>query len=70
LWRESLPVSAADLKIGDLVFFRIAGKVSHVGLYVGKGRFVHAPSTGKEVTAADLGSDFYRLAFLRGGRPQ
>lgn len=70
LWRAMRPVSERDLRIGDVLFFDIAGKVSHVGLYIGKRRFVHAPSTGSEVTIAELDSDFYRQAFLRGGRPR
>ena len=37
------------LASGDLVFFGNAGQVSHVGIYVGEGRFVHAPSTGGTV---------------------
>lgn len=69
LWRELEPVAAGDLETGDVLFFDIEGKVSHVGLYLGSGRFVHAPSTGREVTIADLGSAYYRQAFIRGGRP-
>lgn len=69
-WVEMLPVSKSQLAIGDLLFFRIDGKVSHVGLYLGRGRFVHAPSTGRSVTIEDLGSEFYRRALVRGGRPQ
>jgi cell wall-associated NlpC family hydrolase len=69
LWRQMQPIAHPDLEVGDVLFFNIEGKVSHVGLYLGSGRFVHAPSTGREVTIADLGSDFYRDAFIRGGRP-
>lgn len=69
-WRQLAPVSAKDLRVGDLLFFRIGGRVSHVGLYLGSGRFVHAPSTGREVTIAELGAEFYRRAFVRGGRPR
>jgi len=42
------------LRVGDLLFFRIDGRISHVGLYLGERRFVHAPSSGREVTVADL----------------
>lgn len=69
LWRRTRPVQGTELEVGDIVFFDIAGKVSHVGLYLGSGRFVHAPSTGREVTVADLQSGYYRNAFIRGGRP-
>jgi cell wall-associated NlpC family hydrolase len=68
-WRQLTPVSADKLRIGDLLFFRIAGKVSHVGMYLGHRRFVHAPSTGRAVSTASLDSDFYRHAFVRAARP-
>jgi len=69
LWRSLSPVGRADLRVGDVLFFRIAGKMSHVGLYLGDGRFVHAPSSGREVTVAALDAPFYREAFIRAGRP-
>lgn len=68
LWRQSRPVSAVNLQVGDILFFKIDGKMSHVGMYLGDGRFVHAPSTGKRVTVASLDSAFYQQAFIRGGR--
>jgi cell wall-associated NlpC family hydrolase len=68
-WHQLSPVAGNDLRVGDLLFFRIDGRISHVGLYVGSGRFVHAPSSGREVTIAELNSDFYGRAFVRGGRP-
>ena len=37
------PISKDDLQVGDILFFRISGKMSHVGLYVGRNQFVHAP---------------------------
>ena len=44
------PRIATDrLASGDLVFFGSGGQVSHVGIYVGEGRFVHAPSSGGTV---------------------
>ncbi|MEX2123073.1 MAG: C40 family peptidase [Woeseia sp.] len=70
LWQQMQPVSGGDLEVGDVLFFHIEGKVSHVGLYLGSRRFVHAPATGREVTVASLDSDFYRHAFIRGGRPR
>jgi len=68
-WRRLAPVSANNMQVGDLLFFRIDGKVSHVGMYLGKRRFVHAPSTGRNVTTASLDTDFYRRAFVRAARP-
>lgn len=42
-------IQPEQLAGGDLVFFGSGGKVSHVGIYVGEGRFVHAPSSGGTV---------------------
>jgi cell wall-associated NlpC family hydrolase len=69
-WADLKPVNNQDLRSGDLLFFRISGKMSHVGMYLGDGRFVHAPSTGTTVSVANLRTDYYRKAFIRAGRPQ
>ena len=69
LWDSLHAVHRSELRTGDILFFRIEGKMSHVGLYLGDGRFVHAPSSGKTVSIAGLDSAFYRSAFIRGGRP-
>jgi cell wall-associated NlpC family hydrolase len=63
-------VSRDELQAGDLLFFSIAGKMQHVGLYIGRDRFVHAPSTGKKVQVASLNTGFYENALLRAGRPR
>lgn len=68
-WRALTPVGGSSLQPGDILFFRIDGGISHVGMYVGDGRFVHAPATGRQVSIASLSSDFYRETFVRGGRP-
>lgn len=55
-------VEAADLQPGDLVFFAMAakGRVSHVGIYVGEGAFIHAPGTGRKVCVERLDSAGFR----------
>lgn len=62
-------VSRRKLKPGDLVFFRTAGgrRISHVGIYIGDGEFIHAPGQGKKVQRASLREDFYDDTFA-GGR--
>lgn len=69
LWAELAPVDRRNMQTGDLLFFSIEGKMSHVGLYLGNGKFVHAPSSGRTVEIERLDSAFYRSAFLRAGRP-
>lgn len=70
LWSATSTVRRADLQVGDLLFFSIEGKMSHVGMYVGDQQFVHAPSSGKTVTVGRLTSAYYSSAFLRAGRPK
>ncbi|WP_460764244.1 C40 family peptidase [Lysobacter fragariae] len=48
------------LAAADLVFFGSKGSVSHVGIYVGEGRFVHAPSTGGTVRLDYLDGPYWR----------
>ena len=48
------------LATADLVFFGSGGNVSHVGIYVGEGRFVHAPSTGGTVRLDRLDGAYWR----------
>lgn len=53
-------VSRKELSGGDLVFFRDGGSVSHIGIYVGEGRFVHAPSRGGTVRLDALDGHYWR----------
>ena len=70
LWNSTAPVADGRMRPGDLLFFEISGKMSHVGLYLGGGRFVHAPSSGKHVRVESLNSEYYSRAFMRAGRPR
>ncbi|MDQ1093921.1 cell wall-associated NlpC family hydrolase [Xanthomonas sacchari] len=53
---------------GDLVFFGRKGRVDHVGLYVGEGRFLHAPSRGKDVRVDTLTSGYWGEKFVQARR--
>ncbi|MDO4997311.1 MAG: C40 family peptidase [Neisseria sp.] len=60
-------VSRSELQAGDMVFFNTAGnRISHVGLYIGNNRFIHAPRTGKTIEITSLSNKYwnskYRLA--------
>lgn len=61
------PVSKDELKEGDLVFFKIhSRRISHVGVYLGNGRFAHASSRG--VAISSLSDAYYSRYFYKGGR--
>lgn len=70
LWSSTATVPRDQIEVGDLLFFRIEGKMQHVGLYIGDQKFVHAPSSGRTVSVATLTSPYYSAAFLRAGRPR
>ncbi len=53
-------VDSSGLATGDLVFFATGGQVSHVGIYVGDGRFVHAPRTGGVVRLERLDGRYWQ----------
>ncbi len=53
-------IAPRQLTAADLVFFGSGGQVSHVGIYVGEGRFVHAPSTGGTVRLDHLDGAYWR----------
>lgn len=64
------PVSKSNLKQGDLLFFSTngSGSISHVGIYVGNGKMIHAstPSTG--VIISDIDSNYYSNTFVTARR--
>jgi cell wall-associated NlpC family hydrolase len=53
-------IAPERLATADLVFFGSGGNVSHVGIYVGEGRFVHAPSSGGTVRLDHLDGSYWR----------
>ncbi|MCF6266537.1 MAG: NlpC/P60 family protein [Desulfuromusa sp.] len=58
-----------ELRKGDLVFFATKGgkRVTHVGMYIGAGQFIHAPRPGKMVQVANLSDKFFKKTYV-GGR--
>ncbi|HEY5806938.1 MAG TPA: C40 family peptidase [Povalibacter sp.] len=68
-YRAAVPVRMGDIEPGDLLFFRISGKrISHVAIYAGSGRFVHAPQTGRPIEIRTLDDEFYRPRLAGAGR--
>lgn len=57
-------VSRGSLSSGDLVFFNTSGGISHVGLYIGGGRFIHAANSRKGVIVSSLNEGYYSDRFV------
>lgn len=69
---EGLKVKRADMKPGDLVFFHTRGKhaISHVGIYIANGEFIHSPTVGKSVQISSLDEDYWAKHFAGAKRPE
>ena len=62
--RQGRPIERASLRPGDLVFFNTRNaSFSHVGVYIGQNRFVHAPSGSGRVRIDQLGNSYYAQRF-------
>jgi murein DD-endopeptidase len=69
LLKISAPVDTGSLRRGDLLFFDEDGqKFSHVAIYLGARRFVHAPSTGGKVRTDNLDAAYWRKHFVEARR--
>jgi len=69
-FREGFYVSRDELQPGDLVFFKNTYKkgISHVGIYIGEGKFVHAASSRRAVVVDRLDATYYASRFAGGRR--
>jgi murein DD-endopeptidase len=68
--RASITINKAALQPGDLLFFKTTRttRTSHVGVYVGENRFVHAPQTGKLIELRTLDDQYYGPRLVGTGR--
>lgn len=59
------PVEKTNLQIGDLIFFTTYKPgASHVGFYMGNGKFIHASSAAKQVTISELSDEYYTSHYI------
>jgi len=65
-WGTGVPVGRRELSGADLVFFATSGRgrVSHVGIYIGKNRFIHAPGKGKTIRVDSLSKRYFRRRYV------
>jgi cell wall-associated NlpC family hydrolase len=61
-FRYGRAVATSSMTSGDLVFFRVGRRISHVGMYVGGGRMIHSPRPGKRVSNVAFGG-YWRRRF-------
>ncbi|GLR09435.1 endopeptidase [Mixta theicola] len=64
--RDAAPINREALEKGDLVFFRInnRGAADHVGVYLGNGRFIQSPRTGKDIQISQLDDDYWQRHYV------
>lgn len=71
-FKTGTPIGLNQLQAGDLVFFKgthgAANDVGHEGIYIGGGRFIHAPHTGDVVKISNLSDEYYQQHFAGGRR--
>ena len=65
-WKAGISIHRHQLQKGDLVFFATRGgrKVSHVGIYTGGDKFLHAPGRGRRIQTSSLSSKYYRARYV------
>ncbi len=68
-FKNCTAVTRRNIKPADLVFFSVPRRrgVVHVGIYIGKGQFVHAPGRGRKVKRASLDNIYFKQHFIRAG---
>jgi len=69
--RSTETIAKDELQPGDLVFFNTMRRTfSHVGIYLGDGKFIHAPRKGKQVEIADMREAYWKKRFTGARRVQ
>lgn len=67
--RASRTIRFNEIRPGDLIFFRTSGRdVNHVGVYVGRGQFIHAASGGAKVSLDTLSKSYWQQRLVKFGR--
>jgi cell wall-associated NlpC family hydrolase len=65
-WKVGKQIQRSQLQKGDLVFFATSGggRVSHVGIYTGADKFLHAPRSGSRIKTSSLSSKYFRTRYV------
>lgn len=67
-FRAARKIALSAAERGDIMFFQDQEKLSHVAIYVGAGRFVHAPASGRSVSVASIETPYYQRHLVGVGR--
>jgi cell wall-associated NlpC family hydrolase len=71
-WKQihaGFSVPQSQIRAGDLVFFKIVrGQSYHVGIYTGRGTFVHSPKAGSNVRESSLANSYWRRHYVTARR--
>lgn len=69
-YKAAKRISRRYIKAGDLVFFKtsVSRSISHVGIYLGNNKFIHAPSSGKRVKISSMKERYWKKRFSGAGR--
>lgn len=64
-YKAGNPISRTELRDGDLLFFgNSESSINHVGIYIGNGKFVHAPRRGEEIRVAGIEESYFERRFV------
>lgn len=69
-FRDGKTVPRERMRTGDLVFFQVGKRITHVGIYLDDGRFIHSPRPGKSVRVDSLDSPYWAKRFAGAKRPE
>ncbi|NVJ67489.1 MAG: C40 family peptidase [Gammaproteobacteria bacterium] len=67
-YAQSKTIALQDIQPGDLLFYRTASTPSHVTIYIGGRKFIHAPSSGKEVMIGSMDNPYFKTRLVKAGR--
>lgn len=67
-YQRSATIKLSQLKPGDLLFYKTASTPTHVVIYIGDRKFIHAPSSGKEVKIGSMDNPYFKPRLVKAGR--
>jgi cell wall-associated NlpC family hydrolase len=69
-YRDGKTIPRERMRTGDLVFFQVGKRITHVGIYLQDGQFIHSPRPGKSVRVDSLDNAYWAKRFAGAKRPE